>query len=103
VLDNLKSTPASFIEFAQFFSSTISAILVVLGIVRIYRLRLGAYYMFRRATLVSIMLTRVFSFYEFQFAALAGLAWDILILFALRYMIRQEQTRLGRIRESATK
>jgi hypothetical protein len=97
VLENLKATPASFIDFAQFLSSSISAILVVLGVLRIYNFRLGAYYMFRRATMVSILLTRVFSFYEFQFSALAGLAGDILILLALRYMIRQEETRLGRI------
>lgn len=100
VLDNLKATPASSIDFARFFSSSISAVLVVLGILRIYRFRLGAYYMFRRATMVSILLTRVFSFYEVQFAALAGLAGDILILLALRYMIRQEETRLGKINET---
>ena len=96
VLDNLKTTPASFLDFAQFISSSISAIMVVIGILRIYRFRLGAYHMFRRATLVSILLTRVFSFYEFQFFALTGLAWDILVLIALRYMIRQEEIRLGR-------
>ena len=100
VLDNLKATTASAIDFARFFSSSISAVLVVLVILRIYRFRLGAYYMFRRATMVSILLTRVFSFYEVQFAALAGLAGDILILVALRYMIRQEEIRLGRLSET---
>jgi len=96
VMDNLKATPVSFIDFAPFISSSTSAILVVIGILRIYRFRLGAYYMFRRAILVSILLTRVFSFYDYQFAALAGLAWDIMVLLALRYMIRQEEIRLGR-------
>ncbi len=95
VMDNLKTTPASFIDFAQFLSSSTAAIFVVIGILRIYRSRLGAYQMFRRATLVSIFLTRVFSFYQYQFSALAGLAWDILVLLALRYMIRQELIRRG--------
>lgn len=96
ILSNLKTTPASFSDFAQLSSSTISAVLIIIGIALMRTFRLGAYFMFRRAILVSILLTRVFSFYEYQFFALLGLAGDVIVLIAIRYMIRQEQIRLGR-------
>jgi hypothetical protein len=97
VIDNLKTTPTSFSDSALLFSSGISAVLVALGILNLYRSRLGAYNTFRWAILVSILLTRVFSFYKFQLAALTGLTWDLLILIALRFLIRQEEERLGRL------
>jgi len=47
--------------------------------------------MFERSVLVSILLTYVFIFYKEQFAALVGLLINILILIALRLMIKGEQ------------
>jgi hypothetical protein len=43
------------------------------------------------SVLVSILLTYVFVFYKEQFAALAGLSFNVLILVGLRIMIRREQ------------
>jgi hypothetical protein len=80
-------------EWAQIVSSSLSAILIVAGIVFTARSRLIAYQMYQRATLVSILLTQVFAFYQYQFYALISVFLDILILSALRYMIHREQTR----------
>lgn len=95
VLANLKTSPASFIDYIQLISSNITAVLILIGISRLPRFRLGAYVMFRRAILISIFITRVFAFYEFQFFALTGLGVDIIVLVALRYMIQQEFLKRG--------
>lgn len=84
-LDNL-----TFVEWAEFASSLLSAVLVLLGAINIYRSRLTAYKMFERSILVSIFLTQVFIFYQQQFAALLGLTFNLLIWMTLRYMIHKE-------------
>ncbi len=80
----------TFVEWAEFASSLLSAMLVLIGAVNIYRSRLTAYKMFERSILVSIFLTQVFAFYRQQFAALIGLTFNLLIWIALRYMIHKE-------------
>jgi hypothetical protein len=65
--------------------------LIISGIVFMARSRLRAYQMFHRSILVSIFLTTVFAFYEYQFYALIGVFFNTLILFALRYMINYEE------------
>jgi hypothetical protein len=47
--------------------------------------------MFEWSVLVSILLTYVFIFYKEQFAALAGLSFNVIILIGLRIMIRREE------------
>lgn len=93
VLENitLKLTGLTFIDKAQIFSSLLSGVFVVLGVYYIRKSRLRAYGMFERSVLVSILLTYVFIFYEEQFAALAGLIFNVLILIGLRIMIKREQ------------
>lgn len=81
----------SFIDKAQIFSSLLSGVFVLLGVYLIRKSRLSAYRMFERSVLVSILLTYVFIFYKEQFAALTGLAFNILILIGLRVMIRREE------------
>ncbi|MDZ7333245.1 MAG: hypothetical protein ONB13_08460 [candidate division KSB1 bacterium] len=80
----------TFVEWAEFASSLLSAVFVLLGAINIYRSRLTAYKMFERSILVSIFLTQVFMFYQQQFAALVGLTLNLLIWMALRYMIHKE-------------
>jgi hypothetical protein len=82
----------SFTDGAEFLSSLLSAMFVFFGIYDLKRSRLLAYKMFERSILVSIFLTQVFIFYQEQFAALTGLAADILILAALRFMIEREES-----------
>ncbi len=81
----------AFADWALFGSSSVSAILIIAGIAFMARSRLRAYEMFQRAILVSIMLTTVFAFYEYQFYALIGVFLNVLILFALRYVISRER------------
>jgi hypothetical protein len=90
IVGNLKGIPLSIIDWAQFVFPGISGILIAIGIFTLPRSRLQAYMMFRRAILVSIFFIQVLSFYEQQILALLGLIINILILIALRYMIKHE-------------
>lgn len=93
ILDRVsqKTLNLTFIDKAQIFSSLLSGVFVLLGVYYIRTSRLISYQMFERSVLVSILLTYVFIFYREQFAALAGLTLNILILIALRLMIKGEQ------------
>ena len=74
-------------------------VLVVLGLYRLRTRRGDAYKMFERALLVSIVLTRPFSFIESQFTATFGVGLDILLLLTVRAMMaadRHDQPVLGR-------
>ena len=71
-------------------------VLVIVGMLTLPRSRLRAYALFRLAILVAIFLTQVFSFYRQQFVALLGLVIDIIILVALRYLIRHESEKTHR-------
>jgi hypothetical protein len=79
-----------FADWALFICSSVSAVLIISGIVFMPRSRLRAYQMYQRGVLVSTLLTQVFAFYEYQFYALIGLFLNILILLALRFMIHRE-------------
>lgn len=92
VVDRLSSLTLS--EWGQLSSSILSGVLVALGVLRIRWSRLDAYRWFLRSTLVSIFLTQLFVFYRQQFAALAGLAFNILVFGALRFMIEREKARI---------
>jgi hypothetical protein len=82
----------SFINVASLGSSTVSAVLVALGVRRWHEGdRLAAYRLFDRALLVSIFLTRVFSFVESQFGAVFGVGLDLLLLVTIRYAAQQER------------
>lgn len=82
----------TFVDEARIFSSLLSGVFVVLGVYYLRRSRLLSLRMFEWSVLVSILLTYVFIFYKEQFAALAGLSFNLLILAGLRIMIRKEQT-----------
>lgn len=75
---------SSFVTGASSVSTFTSGVLVVIGIVRMRQgRRQQAYRYFRRALLVSIFVTRVFSFVSSQFAAVFGLAIDIALYAAI--------------------
>jgi hypothetical protein len=52
-----------------------------------------AYVWLTRALLISIFITRVFSFVESQFGAVFGLGIDILLLISVQAMARREAKR----------
>jgi len=86
----------SFIDIAEFFSSLLSGVFTCIGIIHLRKSRLKAFEMFKWSTLISIFLTQVFLFYKEQFTALIGLAINILILIAIRFMIKREEISLSR-------
>jgi hypothetical protein len=86
-----------FVEWAQLVTSSISAILIIVGSIFMARSSLAAYMMYHRAILVSILLTQLFAFYQDQLYALFSLLINILILFGLRYMINREKTRIQKL------
>jgi hypothetical protein len=83
-----------FLNWGSLVSSVASAVLVFVALVRLVRGdRAAAYAWLTRALLVSIFVTRVFSFVESQFGAVFGLGIDILLLISVQAMARQEARR----------
>jgi hypothetical protein len=81
----------SFLNWGSLVSSTVSGVLVFLGLSDLVRGdRPQAYAWLTRALLVSIFVTRVFSFVESQFGAVFGLGIDILLLISVQAMARRE-------------
>lgn len=80
----------SIVEWLQLGSSLISGLFVGLGVALIRRSRLRGLRMFHRAILVSIFLTQVFMFYHAQWFGLIVLAFNLLVLLALDFMIERE-------------
>lgn len=84
----------SVINWLSLGSSTASGLLVAIGVVLLRRgERDAAYSWFERALLVSIFVTRSFAFVESQFAAVFGLAVDLVLLVSLDLMIKGERQR----------
>jgi hypothetical protein len=74
-----------FVNVADITASAVAALLVARGIIFVRRDEMAeAVRWFERALLVSILLGRVFAFYESQFGAVLGLAIDLLLLFGVR-------------------
>jgi hypothetical protein len=81
----------SFLNWGSLVSSAVSGVLVFLGLSDLVRGdRAQAYAWLTRALLVSIFITRVFSFVESQFGAVFGLGIDILLLISVQAMARRE-------------
>jgi len=84
----------SFVNVASLCSTAVSIAMVVVGLARLARgERLAAYTWLARALLVSIFVTRVFSFVESQFGAVIGLGFDVLLLISVQLMAAQERRR----------
>jgi hypothetical protein len=71
--------------------SAVSDIMVVIAALEWGRSRLRGLIWFERAILASILLVQPFLFYSQQLPALAWLVLDLILLEAVRYMIRHEQ------------
>jgi hypothetical protein len=66
---------------------------VMLGVAQLRRSRLEAYRWLERSVLVSVLVGQILRFWQDQLAATVELAWNLLLLAALRYAIRQEEAR----------
>ncbi|MGE0067007.1 MAG: hypothetical protein AB7T48_06595, partial [Solirubrobacterales bacterium] len=84
----------AFVNWASVASTAVSTAFLVIALERLLRHdRLDAYEWLTRALIVSIFITRVFSFVESQFGAVFGLAVDVLLLVSVRLMAKQERRR----------
>jgi hypothetical protein len=80
------------VNIASLISSLVSVALVAGGVRRLRKGdRLDAYRLLERAVFVSVFVTRVFAFVESQFAAVFGLAVDLLLLIIVRTMASQDR------------
>jgi hypothetical protein len=79
---------------ATLVSSSASLACALFGMARLRQSRLDAYRWFERSLLISVFFTQVILFWEDQLAALWGLAWSLVLLTALRFLIRQEAARV---------
>jgi hypothetical protein len=83
----------SFLNWGSLVSSAVSGVFVLIGLSCLRHDRPRAYAWLTRALLVSIFITRVFSFVESQFGAVFGLGIDILLLISVQAMARREAKR----------
>ncbi len=78
-------------DVLSLLASAVSGGLIIIGAWRVRFSRLEAYGWFKNSLLVSIFVGQVFTFYSYQFGAVAGLLFNILLLSALNYMIYEER------------
>ena len=76
-------------------STAVAALLVLAGVLRFARSRLGAYHCFRYAALVNIALVQFFAFYEQQLLGLLGLLLNVVVFKAVDYAMSREERHAG--------
>src|SRR5687767_251946 len=81
-----------FASWGEIVSSLVSGVLVVAGIVRLFRSRAAAYRLFRRSVRVTVFITQFFVFYHAQMAGVVWLAVNVIALGALDYLLAREET-----------
>ncbi len=75
----------------QFISSAVAAGFAIEGAFLLTRSRMKAFEMFRRATMINLLLTQFFIFSRIEFEALAGFFFNLAILFFIIYVLHQEE------------
>ncbi|MFC1711339.1 hypothetical protein ACFLZ1_02005 [Patescibacteria group bacterium] len=81
-----------FFDWGMAISSGASNLLLLFGLLNMHRSFLNSLYYFRYSLLISIFLNQFFAFYHDQLLAVVGLFFDILLLYALDYMIGNSTT-----------
>jgi len=69
-----------------------SAVLLTVGLFYLRRSLLASYRWFRRAVMVSLLLTQPLAFYQDQWSALIGLTFNLILMSALEFGIWQEES-----------
>jgi hypothetical protein len=82
----------TFADWGQLLTTALAALFVAGGIGALPRSRRFAYRMFKTSTLITILLTQVFMFYDEQFSAVVGLCMNVLVLLALQAALDIERT-----------
>jgi hypothetical protein len=88
----LDTAAYSLSQWLQFGSSLLAGLFVAAGVAVVFRDRLRGLRRFQQSVLVSLLLTQVFVFYDVQWLGLVGLAFNLLVFAALRFVIEQEQS-----------
>ncbi|MGK2956402.1 MAG: hypothetical protein ACSLFI_12125 [Solirubrobacterales bacterium] len=89
--DQVPDNSVDFLDLARTLSVLTSVILVGIGVFKMWKdEHQAAYSFFGRALLVSIFVTRVFSFVEAQFGAVFGLVLDVILYAAIAEMATQD-------------
>ena len=93
ILEHLigKVVDLSFAEWAQLAPTILSSALMLIGVLSIKRSRLFAFRMFYASIMVSLLVTQVFTFYREQFYATVWLFINLILYFALRFVINRER------------
>jgi hypothetical protein len=71
---------------------TVAVVCVVVGLLRWRADKRAAYGWLQTAALIELLVTQVFNFTDSQFAAVAELPFDLLVLAVLSYHLRQPPT-----------
>jgi len=74
----------------QLIASAVAGGFAIAGAIKIIDSRLQAFELFRRATLINLLLTEFFIFSRTQFHAIPGFLVNLILLLALRYAIQEE-------------
>lgn len=80
----------SFYDLITLSASSISGVLIIIGVLIIRRSRINAYRFFKRSVLISILVTQVFAFYTDQLSAIFSTLFYLLLLITLNFMIEKE-------------
>lgn len=80
------------IDVVNLVASAIPAVLLLSGLRHLRSSRLRTWQTFHTAILVQILVSRVVSFYVYQFGAVLGLLADVVVLSVVRTLIQQEQS-----------
>lgn len=88
---------------AYFLASLASSILIIVGAVRLPSSATTGYRWFKRSILISIFFVQPFLFYENELGALAGLAFDLVLLSGLNYLLLGQHSEQGREQIRQTK
>lgn len=86
----------SLVREADLFFATLASLVVLVASVVMFTSRLRAYRLFKLAMLISVFLTQIFEFYDIQFAALVGLAFNLIGLGLADTMINEERAAVSR-------
>jgi len=86
-----EGTQITAFEVSAIGFSVLATVFVAIGTLQIKRSKLKAYRNFQRSILITLLLIQPLMFYRDQWSALIGLAFDIVVILALRFMIEREQ------------
>lgn len=86
-------TKSEFASIGFLISTSISILLVIVGIIGYRFSRIQSYRLFKYSVLVSILVTQFFSFYIDQFSAVFNLIFNLLLLFGLNELISRNSVK----------